>query len=43
MIAAGAINDTNAGIYAKTGADVLVTSWMYHAPPADIRAEILKG
>ncbi|MDD3574576.1 ModD protein [Methanospirillum sp.] len=41
MIAAGAINDTNAGIYAKAGADVIVTSWMYFAPPADIRAEIL--
>ena len=41
MIAAGAINDTNAGIYAKAGADVLVTSWMYFAPPADIKAEIL--
>jgi molybdenum transport protein len=41
MIAAGAINDTNAAIYAKAGADVLVTSWMYFAPPADIKAEIV--
>jgi len=41
MIAAGAINDSNAGMYAKAGADVLVTSWMYFAPPADIMAEIL--
>lgn len=41
MIAAGAINDSNAGRYAKAGADVLVTSWMYFAPPADIMAEIL--
>ncbi len=40
MIAAGAINDSNAAIYAKAGADVLVTSWMYFAPPADIKAEI---
>jgi len=41
MIAAGAINDSNAGMYAKAGADVLVTSWMYFAPPAYIIAEIL--
>ncbi len=41
MIAAGAINGTNAAAYAKAGADVLVTSWMYFAPPADVRVEIL--
>ncbi|MFA6362710.1 ModD protein [Methanoregula sp.] len=41
MIAAGNVNDTNAAAYAKAGADVLVTSWMYFAPPADIKAEIL--
>ena len=41
MIAAGAINGTNAAAYARAGADVLVTSWMYFAPPADIRVEIL--
>jgi len=41
VIAAGSINGTNAGAYAKAGADVLVTSWMYFAPPADIKAEIL--
>lgn len=40
MIAAGSVNNTNAAAYAKAGADVLVTSWMYFAPPADIRAEI---
>lgn len=41
MIAAGSINGTNAAAYAKAKADVLVTSWMYFAPPADIRSEIL--
>ncbi len=41
MIAAGSINGTNAGAYAKAGADVLVTSWMYFAPPADVKSEIL--
>ena len=41
MIAAGAINGSNAAAYAKAGADVLVTSWMYFAPPADIKVEIL--
>jgi len=41
IIAAGAINGSNAAAYAKAGADVLVTSWMYFAPPADIKAEIL--
>jgi molybdenum transport protein len=41
MIAAGAINGTNAAAYAKAGADVLVTSWMYFAPPADIKSAIL--
>lgn len=41
MIAAGGINASNAASYAKAGADVLVTSWMYFAPPADIKAEIL--
>jgi molybdenum transport protein len=41
MIAAGSVNGNNAVAYAKAGADVLVTSWMYYAPPADIKAEIL--
>jgi len=40
MIAAGGINGSNAEAYAAAGADVLVTSWMYSAPPADIKAEI---
>jgi molybdenum transport protein len=41
VIAAGAVNNTNAAAYARAGADVLVSSWMYFAPPADIKAEIL--
>nr|WP_319538788.1 ModD protein [uncultured Methanospirillum sp.] len=41
VIAAGSVNGTNAGAYAKAGADVLVTSWMYYAQPADIKAEIV--
>ena len=40
MIAAGGVNGGNAAAYARAGADVLVTSWMYFAPPADIQAEI---
>ncbi|PWR70412.1 ModD protein [Methanospirillum stamsii] len=41
MIAAGSVNNTNVALYAKAGADVLVTSWMYFAPPADIKVEII--
>ncbi len=40
VIAAGGVNNNNAEEYAKAGADVLVTSWMYFGPPADIKAEI---
>ena len=40
MIAAGGINAENAKAYAEAGADVLVTSWMYAAPPADIKVNI---
>jgi molybdenum transport protein len=40
MVAAGGINAGNAGAYARAGADVLVSSWMYFAPPADIRVKI---
>jgi len=42
ILAAGAINGSNVAAYAKAGADVMVTSWMYFAPPADIKAEILQ-
>jgi molybdenum transport protein len=41
MIAAGRINDSNAGAYTKAGADILVSSWMYFAQPADVKAEIV--
>ncbi len=40
VIAAGGVNGKNAVDYAKAGADVLVTSWIYFGPPADIKAEI---
>jgi molybdenum transport protein len=42
LIAAGGVNVANAAEYAKAGAEVLVTSWMYFAPPADIKAVIEK-
>jgi len=41
MIAAGGINAANVGAYTKAGADVLVSSWMYFAPPADVKAKIV--
>lgn len=40
VIAAGGVNASNAKAYADAGADVLVTSWMYYAPPADVRVSI---
>ncbi len=40
VLAAGGVNGKNAASYAKAGADVLVTSWMYFGPPADVKAEI---
>lgn len=40
IIATGGINSSNAGAYAEAGADVLVTSWMYSAPPANIGVSI---
>jgi len=42
IIAAGGVNVLNAAEYAKAGAEVLVTSWMYFAPPADIKVVIDK-
>lgn len=38
--AAGGINDANAYEYALTGADVLVTSWVYFGRPFDIKMKI---
>ncbi len=40
ILAAGGVNAENAAAYAKAGADVLVSSWMYFGPPADIQVEI---
>lgn len=40
VLAAGGINIDNAAEYAATGADMLVTSWMYFGKPADIKASI---
>ncbi len=40
ILIAGGVNGNNVEAYAKAGAEVLVTSWMYFGPPADIKAEI---
>lgn len=40
--AAGGVNADNAAAYARTGVDMLVTSWMYFGKPADIKALIEK-
>ena len=37
ILAAGGINATNAGEYAATGIDAIVTSWPYWAQPADVK------
>jgi molybdenum transport protein len=36
LIATGGINDENIADYAKTGVDVISTSWVYFGKPADI-------
>lgn len=41
LFAAGGIDEANIAHYAATGVDAIVTSAVYHAPPADIGAEIL--
>ncbi|CAB1130063.1 Putative pyrophosphorylase ModD [Candidatus Hydrogenisulfobacillus filiaventi] len=40
LFAAGGIRAANAGAYAATGVDALVTSVMYHAPPADLAVSL---
>jgi molybdenum transport protein len=40
---AGGINLQNVHEYAKTGADILVTSSLYHARPLDITTKIVKS
>ena len=42
MIAAGGIQASTATAYAAAGADVLVSSWMYAASPADIGVRIVR-
>ncbi len=37
IAAAGGINAGNAGLYAATGVDVMVSSWPYWAPPRDVQ------
>ena len=37
LAAAGGINETNAAAYAAAGADLLVTSAPYYAPPRDVK------
>ena len=41
LIAAGGVRADNAGQYAATGVDALVSSWMYYAPPMDMTASIV--
>lgn len=43
LAAAGGINPTNAGAYAKAGADILVTSSPYYAQPRDVKVTIAKA
>jgi molybdenum transport protein len=40
LAAAGGINSANAGDYARAGADILVTSAPYFAPPRDVAVSI---
>lgn len=40
LAAAGGIQAHNAVAYARAGADVLVTSWPYLAPPADVQVRL---
>lgn len=40
ILAAGGVNADNAAAYARAGADVLVSSWMYFGRPQDIKVRI---
>lgn len=40
LAAAGGVNALNAGAYAAAGADILVTSAPYYAPPRDVKVRI---
>jgi molybdenum transport protein len=39
---AGGVNARNAADYARAGADILVTSAPYWAPPSDVRVTFLR-
>lgn len=41
LAAAGGVNPANAGAYAAAGADILVTSAPYYAPPRDVKVRIV--
>jgi molybdenum transport protein len=43
LAAAGGVNAGNAAEYAQAGADVLVTSAPYWAPPADVKVVLIPG
>jgi len=40
VVAAGGIDITNVATYAATGVDILVTSNVYHGPPADLQVRL---
>lgn len=42
VAAAGGINAENAAAYAASGADILVTSAPYYAPPRDVKVHIAR-
>lgn len=43
LVAAGGLTPTNIEAYAATGVDVLVTTWPYSGPPADIGATMRRA
>ena len=43
LAAAGGVNATNAAAYAAAGADLLVTSAPYYAPPRDVKVTIARA
>jgi len=43
LAAAGGINASNAAAYATAGADILVTSAPYYAPPRDVKVMIARA
>ncbi len=43
IAAAGGINPANAAAYARSGAEILVTSWPYYATPADVKVTISRA